>query len=131
MKNEQEPEGGFTANEMRTDYARSHVWIDHARDLEHRRTPDIHTFEDVLHVRAGVVRAGDSRTADLLVEAAHQLTALADRLAGEKREHRETMRIANLAHNDREALERKVRDLEAEVAAMRLHIETLGGGAVL
>ncbi len=131
MKNEHEPEGGFTANEMRTDYARSHVWIDHARDLEHRRTPDIHTFEDVLHVRAGVVRAGDSRTADLLVEAAHQLTALADRLAGEKRDHRETMRIANLAHNEREALERKVRDLEAEAAAMRLHIETLGGGAIL
>jgi hypothetical protein len=131
MKNEQEPEGGFTANEMRTDYARSHVWIDHARDLEHRRTPDIHTFEDVLHVRASVVRAGDSRTADLLVEAAHQLTALADRLAGEKREHRETMRIANLAHNEREALERKVRELEAEAATMRLHIETLGGGAVL
>lgn len=131
MKNEQEPEGGFTANEMRTDYARSHVWPQHAHELEHRRTPDIHTFEDVLHVRAGVVRAGDSRTADLLVEAAHQLTALADRLAGEKREHRETMRIANLAHNEREALASYAAALQAEVEALTEHIRTLEGGPIL
>lgn len=127
MNSKQEPEGGYTANEMRTDYARSHVWPQHASELEHRRTDEVHTFEDGLRLRADIVRAGDRKSADMLVEAAHRLDALADKLRAEKREHRDTMLVANTAHNERETLERRVRELTAEIEQMRDHLRTLEG----
>ena len=89
MKNENEAEGGFTANELRTDYARSHVWAGHARDLAHERTADIVTLQDTLDLRARMTEAGDRRTAELLRRAATHITALEDKIAELRRMLRE------------------------------------------
>ena len=82
-------EGGFTENEMRTDYARSHVWQDHARDLTHERTADVITLQDVLDYRAKAIESGDRRTAELLRRAATHITALEDKIADMRRMLRE------------------------------------------
>lgn len=82
-------EGGFTENEMRTDYARSHVWQDHARDLTHERTADIVTLQDTLDLRARLTEAGDRKTADLLRHASTHITALEDKIDDLRRMLRE------------------------------------------
>lgn len=82
-------EGGFTENEMRTDYARSHVWAGHAHDLAHARTPDLHDITDLLDLRARIVEAGDRKTADLLRRAATEISALVDKIADMRRMLRE------------------------------------------
>ena len=81
-------EGGFTDNEMRTDYARSHVWPGWAR-ISHDRTPDVHTLEDVLDLRARVIEAGDRRSAELMRAASTALAGAADKIgaAHRRREH--------------------------------------------
>jgi chromosome segregation ATPase len=96
----QQAEGGFTANEMRTDYARSHVWPTHAHELERVRTADVVTLEDVLDLRARAIEAGDRRTADLLRRAATELTALQDKVADLRRMLREDAEALKLAQRE-------------------------------
>lgn len=109
MENEKnEAEGGFTANEMRTDYARSHVWPTWAISLLHERTGDVLTLEDVLEFRAKSIEAGDRRTADLLRRAATEISALTDKVAELRRMLREDAEALKSAQRDlydaREAL---------------------------
>jgi hypothetical protein len=89
MESKLEPEGGFTANEMRTDYARSHVWPQHAHDLERIRSSDVWTLQDRLDLQARIIEAGDRKTADLLRRAATELTAANDKISALHRMLRE------------------------------------------
>lgn len=103
-----EAEGGFTANEMRTDYARSHVWPAWAQAMLHERSGDVLTLEDVLEFRAKSIEAGDRRTADLLRRAATEISALTDKVADLRRMLREDAEALKSAqreiHDARKAL---------------------------
>ena len=101
MKNENEAEGGFTAIEMRTDYARSHVWPGWARDLEALRSAELVTMSDILENRAKAIEAGDRKTADLLRRAATYIIELEDKQS----EHRRMLR------EDADALKAAAREI--------------------
>lgn len=124
-------EGGFTENEMRTDWARSHVVEAHARQLEHERLPDAHDTLDKMVYQAGRIRSEHPAAASLLENGAAKLEQLGDKLREEKREHSACIRTLNLAQNEIDAMKRSISELSAENASLRLHIDTLSGGAIL
>lgn len=120
-------EGGFTDNEMRTDYARSHVWPGWAR-ISHDRTPDVHTLEDVLDLRARVIEAGDRRSAELMRAASTALAGAADKIGEMRNMMREDgQRMRQLEAALRTA-EENIKRAEADLATLRAVID---GGEVL
>lgn len=112
-----EAEGGFTANEMRTDYARSHVWPSWAISLLHERLGDVVTLEDVLEFRAKAIEESDRKTAVLLRCAATEFSALIDKVADLRRMLRE----------DAEALKSAQRELHEA----RKALDAAQGGPIL
>lgn len=128
-------ESGFTENEIReTDTARSHVFPGWAR-VAHERTPDVHTLEDVLELRAKVTEAGDRRSADLMRHAATALSGAADKMAEMRRMMREDgERLRQLERDLRDSRDALVKARE-EIHTAEENLRTLraivAGGEVL
>jgi predicted nucleic acid-binding Zn-ribbon protein len=127
-------EGGFSENEMRTDYARSCVWPGWAR-LSHDRTPEVHTLEDVLDLQAKIIEAGDRKSANLMREASTALAGAADKILGLEREkHEDGQRMRDLERDLRDA-RAALEKANAEIKTAEENLQTLrmivAGGEVL
>jgi septation ring formation regulator EzrA len=119
---------------MRTDYARSCVRPDHAQ-LEHERTRDEHTLEDVLDLQAKIIEAGDRKSADLMRRASTHLQARWDKVNDLRRMMREDgLRMRDLERDLRDARDALIKARE-EIHTAEENLKTLraivAGGEIL